>query len=352
MDESGKIRFGYVYGKTYREVHEKLLVLKASYNYSEPATVLTLEKVGYEWLAKERMLIKSSTYAKYVYTLKSHILPSLGNEDIRDITSYKLNLFIENKLQNGRIDQKGGLSRKTVHDMYVIIKSILKYAEEEYNTYNCNIQVPILRRKKPHISILDPSDQKKLEEFLLYNSDNPCCLGVLLCLYTGLRLGEICALKWEHINLKTEIIKIESTLQRIQNVDMKNAPRTRVVCGEPKSDSSNREIPIPYFLLELLKQNAPKSYLNSYFLTGNSRFLEPRTYQNRFKKFLKLNQIPPTNFHSLRHTFASRCVMAGVDIKSLSEILGHSNVQITLNYYVHTSIEDKRKQMNLLYHSF
>lgn len=158
-----------------------------------------------------------------------------------------------------------------------------------------------------------------------------------------MRLGEICALKWENIYLDEGFIRINSTLQRIQNVDAKEGEsRTQVVCSPPKSIASSRDIPLPRFILKLLESDPLRPDVDYFFLTGSTEFLEPRTYQNHFKQYLSVNEIQPINFHALRHTFATRCIAAGVDIKSLSEILGHSSVQMTLNYYVHPSMDDKR----------
>lgn len=346
IDPSGKVRFGYVYGKTYKEVHDRLVVLKSAYDEepSPPVPCLLLKTISQEWLAKEHLTAKASTYNKYTHILEKHILPELGNENIHALTSSKLNTFIEDKLQNGRLDRTGGLAPKTVHDIYVIIKSILKYAEFEYHITIHLPPIPLLKRQKPNINVLEPEHLERLETYL-HNNLSPDHLGILLCLYTGLRLGEICALRWENINLKQGILKIDSTLQRIQDPEMTHGAKTRVIREQPKSPSSRREIPIPDFLLELLRAIDPGVDPELYFLTGTTRFMEPRTYQNRFKYYLKFNEIPYTNFHTLRHTFATRCTMAGVDAKSLSEILGHSTVQMTLNYYVHTSIEEKKRQM-------
>ncbi len=346
-DPSGRIRFGYVYGKTYREVHDKLILLKSTYKEIPESPSCLFETISQEWLAKEHLTIRVSTYNKYVHILNRHILPELGKNEVKEITSARLNQFIEKKLQNGRLDHTGGLAPKTVHDIYVVIKSILKYAEYEYHISNHLQPIVLQKRSKPHIDVLEPEYLEKLEAFLQDNGSADH-LGILLCLYTGLRLGEICALRWENINLKLGILRIDSTLQRIQNVEETRGMKTQVIRTKPKSPSSRREIPIPKFLLELLRKMNPGSNPDFYFLTGTSRFMEPRTYQNHFKCYLRANQIPDTNFHTLRHTFATRCTMAGVDAKSLSELLGHSTVQITLNYYVHTSIEEKRRQIEMI----
>ena len=161
----------------------------------------------------------------------------------------------------------------------------------------------------------------------------------------GLRIGELCALQWSDIDVDNGIMKISKTMQRLQNLSNTNSKKTDVVISSPKSDSSSRIIPIPEFLQILFKQYKTND-IDAYFLTGTSeRFIEPRTYQYYFKKVLKENNIEQTNYHILRHTFATRCIENGFDIKSLSEILGHSSVKITLDRYVHSSMDLKRKNM-------
>lgn len=301
------------------------------------------------WLSGKRLFAKPSTYAKYVHTVRSHILPHLGEMSVAEINTGYLTEYLRMLLQEGRVDSTGGLAPKTVHDIYVIIRSILKLAEETWDTANRVSRVSNLWRRTVYVPILDPASREKLESWLFKNREDKRCLGILLCLYTGMRLGEICALKWENIYLDEGFIRINSTLQRIQNVDAKEGePRTQVVCSPPKSIASSRDIPLPRFILKLLKSDPLRPDVDYFFLTGSTEFLEPRTYQNHFKQYLSVNEIQPINFHALRHTFATRCIAAGVDIKSLSEILGHSSVQMTLNYYVHPSMDDKRRQIELL----
>ena len=308
---------------------------------------VTFEQAAKDWLAARRLFVKPSTYARYVHTLNRHILPYLGKEELQRLDAAGINVYLKMLLEQGRVDKNGGLAPKTVNDIYVIIKAVIRLAEDTYQISGRLSRHVNLHKKSRQIMILDTASRIRLESFLLSNSVDPLCTGILLCLYTGMRLGEICALKWENICLETGCIRISSTLQRIQNVET-GGPRTKIICSPPKSLAGSREIPLPGFLLEILKGQLPKSDSNLYFLTGGREFIEPRTYQNHFKYFLKQNRLPVIPFHALRHTFATRCVTAGVDVKSLSEILGHSNVQMTLNYYVHPSLEDKRRQIELI----
>ena len=167
--------------------------------------------------------------------------------------------------------------------------------------------------------------------------------GIFLCLSTGLRLGEICSLKWVDIDQERRLLHVNRTVQRIKS---KEGPaKTVLLETAPKSVFSNREIPMPDTLLALLM---PFKKAGQEYILCTNKPMEPRTYQNHFKRYLGETKIPNYNFHTLRHTFATNCIDSGMDIKSLSEILGHSNVQITLDRYVHPSMDTKRKYINAL----
>ena len=188
-------------------------------------------------------------------------------------------------------------------------------------------------------------NSKKLSDYLR-NNLNLYNLGILVCLYTGFRIGEICALKWGNVSFQEKVIYVHQTMQRLQCSESGES-KTQIIISNPKSNSSVRKIPIPDELFNLIDQYTFPE--NAYFLTGTSKqYVEPRNMQNKFKKAIKECGIENANFHALRHTFATRCVELGFDIKSLSEILGHSSVNITLNRYVHPSMELKQQNMNKL----
>ena len=196
------------------------------------------------------------------------------------------------------------------------------------------------------MTVLTIQEQKKLTSLLLDSTDL-YKLGILISLYTGIRIGELCALKWENINLSNKTLKINETMQRIQNMNPNENTKTKIVITEPKSSGSIRDIPIPVFLIPVIKEFQDKP--DTYLLTGKrNKYIEPRTMQNCFKRFIKESGLRSVNYHALRHTFATRCVEVGFELKSLSEILGHSNVNITLNRYVHSSFELKSINMNKL----
>ncbi len=172
-------------------------------------------------------------------------------------------------------------------------------------------------------------------------------LGFYLCLSTGLRIGELCALRWKNIDIQQKILRVTSTIKRIKTSDMHSTTKTELMITAPKSLSSIRDIPLPEKLAEMLLSF--KQADEKFLLSGSNEPVEPRTMQYRFNKYAEKLKLSYSNPHVLRHTFATHCIELGFDIKTLSEILGHSNVEITLNRYVHSSEERKRLQMALLF---
>jgi integrase len=303
-------------------------------------------EIALSWLQSAKLRIKESTYARYYYVVSKYILPYLGQYKINQISNAVMNQYIEGLLKYGGSDSVLGLSNKSVSDILTIVKSTLLYAKSNGYAVLCDYSFLSIKRSEKEIRILTKDEQKRLSTFLLCQTDN-YKLGVLISLYTGMRLGEVCALKWKNINLETKSIKVIETMQRIKNTDLSEKRKTKVIISEPKSKCSIREIPIPACLLEIIESfySAP----NDFVLSGSAlKYVEPRNLQYHFHKYVKEVAIENVNYHSLRHTFATRCVELGFEIKSLSEILGHANVNITLNRYVHSSFELKMQNMNRL----
>lgn len=288
--------------------------------------------------------IKETSYVKYNNILKNHLLPKYTGCILSEITNDDITQFSRELLLTG--GKEGcGLSPKTVADILSVLKNIFYYT---LNKYGCKVPdlkgVTIKQKFKP-MRILTLSEQQNLHNYLLTNLSTEN-LGILICIFTGLRIGELCALKWGDISLDEQVISVNKTMQRIQ-CNGNNTHKTKILISTPKSNCSIRKIPIPHELFELLI-NERKSD-NAFLLSGvHDSFIEPRTMQNRFKLVLKECCIKNANFHSLRHTFATRCIELGFDVKSLSEILGHASVNITMNRYVHPSMELKQKNMDKL----
>ena len=301
----------------------------------------TMKEIGELWLQSKKLNVKSSSYCSYKRTLDKHIYPELGKLKYSAITKSQLNSFVENLLISGRKDGKGGLSDSTVKDIITLLKSVSKFARSEYDLKDICENLKLSQFKKNDIQILTNSERKKLETYLLDKLTMPN-LCILLSLYTGLRVGEICGLKWEDIDIKNGCLFVIRTVERISLGNGK----TIVVIEPPKTESSIRKVYIPHFIVALLKKY--KDNPEKYILSGKTEPKEPRFLQYRFKTIIKKLNIKDLSFHSLRHTYASMCIEKGFDPKTLSELLGHSDVKITLNTYVHSSDALKKKYVKRL----
>jgi len=346
-DENGKIKYGYVYAKTYNEAKIKQDCLSRELKGGMKEDMIngtSFYAVSHRWLEIIKVSVKESTYAKYMRVVDKYLGPYFKNISMEYISNEMIERYIIYLMEGGRLDSGGGLSGKTTRDIIAVLKLIIKYARKNDIDINCIPDEIKIKRSVKNIRVLDKSEQKVLTEYLLKDV-NLTKLGVMLSLYTGIRIGELCALQWGDINLEENFISITKTLQRIEDFSGDN--KTKIIIDEPKSEASKRVIPVPGFLSKVLYGFAGKS--DEFILTGDRiKFVEPRTMQERFRCLLEECGLEQVNFHALRHTFATRCVEIGFEIKSLSEILGHSNVNITLDKYVHSSLGLKRDNMEKL----
>ena len=297
------------------------------------------------WLSDIKGTIKESSYTRYHRNVYSYLIPTLGRYEVPEIDSTLVGQLKNELLLCGGKRGKG-LSEKTVSDIFSTLKIILSYASKQgYPVMNIAL-VHIPRKKKRQITAMPREVLEHLEEILL-KSDSRISLGILLTLHTGIRNGELCGLRWEDFNFQTATVHIHRTVERIANLDPFSENKTKVVIGDPKTGTSLREIPLPRALCDYLEVHCEKK--NTYLLTGTDKPSEPHTLYIRYERFLRRNGFEGYTFHALRHTFATRGIASGFDVKSLSEILGHSDVTTTLRCYVHPSMEQKRKQMENLF---
>lgn len=307
-----------------------------------------LAHIAVFWLESARKRIKESSYIKYGNLLKNHILPELGELCVTELSTERVDRFVRRKLSEGRRDHRGGLAEKTVKDILAVLKEVCSFASQMGWEIPCRFELIRLRRQERQIRILNREEQRALGAFL-FRDEELLKTGILLSLYMGLRIGEVCALKREHIRYEEAVLQVRLTMQRIQDPEAPGGKRTKIIVTAPKSSKSLRDIPIPPPLFRRLLTLAEDVPDNAYVLTGRpDRFIEPRTMENVFKRYLRECHMPDINYHALRHTFATRCIENGFDVKTLSEILGHANVNITLNRYVHSSMERKRENMGRL----
>lgn len=325
----GKKKYGSVYASSYKEVKAKqqLCVLQPTTNHN-PISITVTELIA-EWLGSIKNRVKPCTYQKYECVCRNHIISDLGTIAVRYVSRFTIMSFTEKLLEKS-------LSKKTVNDILIVLGLALKYAEETYSITAPKINY--VKEQKKEMRVFSAQEQQVITEHLLQQIDIHK-FGVLLALYTGMRIGELCALRWDDIT--DEHIVINKTMMRIKNEQSK----TDVRIGSPKSESSNRIIPTPKCLLALINQFRGNGYVLS---NEKLQYTEPRLMQIKFEKMIADCNIEKANFHTLRHTFATRCIEAGVDVKTLSELLGHSDVKTTLNRYVHSSFELKQKSMEQL----
>lgn len=306
--------------------------------------ICPFSQLAKEWTDINSLQWKKSSTMKYMNILNNHLLPEFGKQNITDISREDVLIYIGKlHVQGGNKNQ--GLAPKTINSIISVMKNIFEYAVINKGfSLICFDGLGIKQVQKP-MRILSKTEQGKLSKYLMEHQSFTC-LGILISLYTGLRVGELCALKWEDVSFEDKYIHVCKTMQRLQKKDSLDY-KTEIIISTPKSDCSIRNVPIPDKLLQLMQEYRKPS--DTYILTGMTNiYIEPRTMQNRFKAITKKSGIATANFHSLRHTFATRCIELGFDIKCLSEVLGHASVNITLNRYVHPSMDLKQKNMNML----
>ena len=341
----GEIRYGYCYGKTYREAKDKAIQAKSSViNHLPIRKEIKKKRFSLycdEWILLKRSCVKESTFIKYFTTIEKYIKPRLGGCYAEAFTETLIEQFSYDLLHEVK------LSPKTVKDILTMVRSIVNYMKKKNPSVE-SVEIVYPKENKKEMRVLSREEQMRFVEYLLNDMD-VCKFGILLALMTGLRIGEICALCWSDISLNNQTIHVCRTMQRIKNItDDPTQKRTKVIVGEPKSSKSVRTIPLNDNIAEFCRRwKAEKN--KAIVLTGEEkRFMEPRTLQYRLNKYTGDCGLEGVHFHTLRHSFATRCVEAGFEIKSLSEILGHSSPKVTLERYVHSSLELKRENMEKL----
>lgn len=294
---------------------------------------MVIKDIAVLWKDNKKQFVKESTYSAYCLLLNNHIIPFFGMKEE----------FIENDVQQFVLyTLSKGISEKTIKDIIVVIKMIQKFGAKN-NMMRLN-QIDVLFPRtvfKKELEIMSKEHQKKLFEYLKNNFSFKN-LGLAICLCTGLRIGELCALKWNSFDMESNVIRIRKTVQRIYVVD-EDVKYTKIVVDEPKTKESNRDIPLSSELLKIVKPLLKVVNDDFYILSNNLEPVEPRTYRNYYKRILQLLDIPYIKFHGLRHSFATRCIESKNSIKTVSVILGHSNITTTMNLYVHPDNAEKKR---------
>lgn len=301
----------------------------------------TINQITEEWKEEKKKYVKKSTYAAYQLLIQNHIKPYFG--DLYEVNEEKVQQFVFDKLD-------AGLSEKTIRDIIIVLKMILKFGIK--NGYLEYIQIDAKfpsKQEKKDLDVLSKADQKKFMEHLRNNFTFKN-LGIFICLSTGMRIGEICGLRWCDVDTVEGVIKVRHTLQRIYIIEGETR-HTELLLDTPKTANSVRDIPMSSELLKMLKSLNKVVNENYYVISNDIKPIEPRTYRNYYKKLCKQLDIPELKFHGLRHSFATRYIESKADYKTVSVLLGHSNISTTLNLYVHPNKEQKKKTIDKMLRS-
>lgn len=299
----------------------------------------TIAEIAEAWKMHKKQYVKKSSFFAYVLLMEYHILPLFGS--LHTIEEAEVQSFVLQKLEQG-------LSQKTVKDILIVLKMILKFGAKHkwINFQPFDIQFPTAREKQT-IEVLSRAHQRQIMQHIQahFTFRN---LGVFVCLSTGMRIGEVCALTWEDMDTDNGIIHIRRTIQRIYTIEQ-GLRKTELILDTPKTKNSIREIPMSKDLLKMLKPIKKVVNASFFVLTNEAKPTEPRTYRAYYKQLMKEMGIPELKFHGLRHSFATRCIESKCDYKTVSVLLGHSNISTTLNLYVHPNMEQKKKAIDQMF---
>ena len=293
----------------------------------------TFEEIVVLWQADKKQYVKRSTYSAYSLLVNNHLIPAFTGA--YDVTEEMAQSFVFTKLEQG-------LGQKSVKDILIVLKMILRFAVKQGFMQHREIDVKFpTERERQELEVLSRGSQKQIMEYVQkhFTFMN---LGIYICLCAGLRIGEVCALVWDDIDVENGVINVSKTIQRIYVIE-EGEKHTEVIIDTPKSKNSIREIPIAKDLLKMIKPFKKVVNGSFYVLTTSAQPTEPRTYRNYYKRLMKELDMPKLKFHGLRHSFATRCIESHCDYKTVSVLLGHSNISTTLNLYVHPNMEQKKK---------
>lgn len=301
----------------------------------------TVREIATAWKEYKRPYVKQSTMAAYVLILENHVLPYFGDGD--SLHEQAVQAFVLQKLERG-------LSVKTIKDILIVLKMVMKFGvKNEWMTYyEWDIKYPTTSTSK-ELEVLSVANHRKILNYI-QSHFTFTGLGIYISLSTGLRIGEICALKWSDINVADGTITVSRTIERIYIIEGEKK-HTELIINTPKTKNSCRKIPMSKELLAMIKPLKKVVNEDFYVLTNDERPTEPRTYRNYYNGLMVKLDIPKLKYHGLRHSFATRCIEAGCDYKTVSVLLGHSNISTTLNLYVHPNMKQKKRCITKMFKS-
>lgn len=337
--------WGYIYGHTYAEVKKAVIIRKAAVRaYTLSQENPTFQELSQNWESSISLGVKASTATHYHYTLQHYILPVLGHYRVQEVTE----AIVERSLLQIISPQDQchkSLAHSTARECLVLVRRICRYAAHLRLMRSMEIQIKLPRPSIKPASVLNNVEQNRIKCYIM-TSPTPRKLGMLLMMQMGLRIGEVCGLQWKDFDLDSSVLSVRRTVKRIYV----EKGMTKVVIQSPKTQSSMRQIPIPHGILQVLKQLCAECCTDAWFLSGNSKKpVEPRCYRKSLHCYMRKANVPQVHPHALRHTFATTCLQAGCNIKTLSEFLGHSSSDVTMKHYVHTCWEWKRSEIDRIF---
>ncbi|MCQ2219023.1 MAG: site-specific integrase [Paludibacteraceae bacterium] len=294
----------------------------------------TFSEIASEWKTDKQRFVKETTMAVYGLQLQTHLLPAFGDRTV--IEEKDVQQFVVDKLNKG-------LSERTTKDVLIVLKMVVRWANKHAgwdNRTDWEIIFPT-KREQTELEVMTVADQQKIVKYVKDNFSFRN-LGLQICLFTGLRIGEVCGLKWSDYNVANNTLTINRTIERIYTTDY-GERKSRVVVSTPKTASSNRTIPVSKELQKVMKELWKVVNKDYYIISNSEKPMEPRTYRNYYNKVLTQLGIAKLKFHGLRHSFATRCIENNCDYKTVSVLLGHADVSTTMNLYVHPNMEHKKK---------
>lgn len=341
----GKAKLGYVYGKTYGQVRQRLVQCRAQCGeLILSAENPTFGQLAQDWLNSLGSSVKGSTAAHYEYTLRRYLLPQLQGLRLRSLDERVLEAALL-RMFSGENGLHRPLGTSLARECLILVRRICKYGSHLRLMRPMDIQVNLPRSSRPPVQPLSTAQAQAVDRYVR-QAPTARKVGLLLCLQLGLRIGEVCGLQWGDFDLEDKTLTIQRTVQRI----VLPGGGTRLAIQTPKTRNSLRQLPLPARLCSLLQTVRKALPDTAWVLTGSTQKpAEPRNFRRSIRVYLLRAQVPPVHPHALRHTFATLCLQAGCDLKTLSELLGHSSAAVTLQWYVHTSLNQKRLEMKRVF---